>query len=307
MKRLMLALTAALTLSVTAGVSVANAWHYQVVTATAKCDTTKGIYNVTVTASSPGYANPYAENVNPSTIDGSTKGNVTVKGDIAWPGTSDTEPFSVTVTVDGSCTAPAPPPPPQCPSGYTQDAGSTSTALLCTKTVTNTVYGTPSCPSGTNQTAAGQGFVVCNTTNTVTNTVQAPPSTNTVYGSPTCPAGTTQTASGQGFVVCSTTNTVPGPARVTTKTVTQVKTVYGKPACPANTTKVKSGNGFVVCQLPTRTVVKYHVKPAKRIVVYGHPKCTGKHVVAIGHGKGSVTCMKILPLVKTGTSPQTAG
>jgi hypothetical protein len=106
-----------------------------------------------------------------------------------------------------------PPTTPQCPEGYTS-AGMSGDVLLCTKetVVTQTVFGTPTCPSGTSpEGPAVDGAIVCDKviTNTVTNTV-----TQTVFGTPTCPSGSTQIGSGQGTVTCQVTK-----VQIQTKTV----------------------------------------------------------------------------------------
>lgn len=128
-----------------------------------------------------------------------------------------------------------PPPPPQgkCPAGYSQDAGSTSGMLLCTRTITNT--------------------------NTVT--MLGPTQTKTVYGNPQCPSGTTETSRGQGYVVCE----VPGP----TQTIIKTKVVYGHPECPARFKQSRRGKGFVAC---TRTVVRNHVRTVIKVRVVKAPK-----------------------------------
>jgi len=61
--------------------------------------------------------------------------------------------------------------PKQCPAGYTQDAGSTSDMLLCTRTVTiekvvvhavtKTVYGKPKCPKGFKSLKSKPGTALC--------------------------------------------------------------------------------------------------------------------------------------------------
>jgi len=92
-------------------------------------------------------------------------------------------------------------PPGQCPEGTKQISDS---PLTCEKDVTNTVtntvtqtvtvYGSPSCPAGSTQTSSGPGYVVCNTTTTVT----APAGT--------CPAGF-KTVPGSNPVQCTKTVT----------------------------------------------------------------------------------------------------
>ena len=120
----------------------------------------------------------------------------------------------------GSATPPPPPPPPpppgQCPAGTTQIG---TNPLVCLKTITNTVtntvtqtvtvYGSPACPVGTTQTGSGQGYVVCNTTTTIT-----PPAG-------VCPSGY-DTVTGSNPVQC---------IKTVTKTVTKVvvKKVPAKP------------------------------------------------------------------------------
>ena len=89
-----------------------------------------------------------------------------LSGKDGQPGNNDCIP-----PVPASPTTPVTPLQKQCPAGYTQDAGSASDMLLCTRTVTvekvverfvtKTVFGKPKCPKGTKLMKRGPGSVTC--------------------------------------------------------------------------------------------------------------------------------------------------
>lgn len=170
----------------------AFAWHANNVVASATCDASNGVYNVSATITqNSSYPGAFVKSISPSTFSGSTSGSQHVTVVLGWPNSTDTQVWNLTVNLDGKCTKPVTV-IPSCPDGYTSD-GLQNGVLLCTRTVTNTV------------------------TQTVTNTV-------TVYGTPICPSGDTMLAQGQGYVVCQppiSQNIVKVPVKVT-----QVKVVY---------------------------------------------------------------------------------
>jgi hypothetical protein len=123
------------------------------------------------------------------------------------------------------------PPSGSCPEGTTVIS---TNPLVCLKTVTNTVtqtvtvYGTPTCPAGSTQTSSGPGYVVCNTTTTVT----APAGT--------CPAGFT-TVPGSNPVQCTKTVVKVVIKKVPVKAKPKPKPPHHKAHKPAKPKKHTTG------------------------------------------------------------------
>ena len=233
----------------------ALAWHVDNAIATASCNSATGTYtiDVSVTPNSQ-YPNPLVTDISPTSVPGNTTGSVKVTATVVWSTSSDTQSLTLyTPSLNGDCTMPAPPPAPSptCPDGTTQDSSSTSTVLVCVKTVTNTV------------------------------TVTGPTVTNTVYGTPApCVAPAVQTGSGDGSIQCTVTvtNTVttPGPVQYVSKTVrvasapkTIVRNHYIK--VPAKPVKPK----IVVRYVKSKPIVIHVPTSAPRHVIVPVRETTG--------------------------------
>jgi hypothetical protein len=82
----------------------AGAWHAADATAVTRCDTTRGLYDVTATVTQSGqWPGAFVRSVNPSTIPGGTTGPVTITIVVAWTTTTETQTFKRTLTLDGKC------------------------------------------------------------------------------------------------------------------------------------------------------------------------------------------------------------
>lgn len=209
-------------------VSSAAAWNAIGVTVSADCvvDT----YKVSVTIQqSQQYPGAFVKSVSPASFTGITSGTQPVTVVIGWPNSTDTQTFNKSVTLDGKCIAS--PPAPKCPAGTVQDSSSTSSVLVCIKTVEKpvpgpTVYVDRPVPGPT-----------------VTNNVPVPgptvyvdkpgperivEKTVTVYGKAVCPKGYKTAKGGPGAVLCTKTIT---NIRTKIKTITKVRVVRAsKPA-----------------------------------------------------------------------------
>ena len=183
MKKIAAAAMAALTAAVIGITAPAAFAHTSGLGVAAVCNTQTGMYDVTWTVGPTTNLDlsPAITQSDRVAIPASTKltsASTNFKESIAGTATSvsaaitvlwtneESHVYQASTTLDGKCVKPTPPPAPVCPDGY-NSAGSSNGVLLCTRTVTNTntvtntVYGKPSCPAGSTQSAAGEGYVVC--------------------------------------------------------------------------------------------------------------------------------------------------
>lgn len=114
----------------------ALAWHSDGVAVSAICNQETHTYDVSATIQqSSGYPGATIKSITPSSFPGTTSGTKAVVVVIKWPNSNDTQTWTKTVTLAGTCVQP-PPPPPTCPEGYHQQGESTNPLLCLKETVT---------------------------------------------------------------------------------------------------------------------------------------------------------------------------
>jgi hypothetical protein len=101
---LRLALLATIIVTVCVSVQQADAWHAIDVQAGAKCNAQTGEYDITATIlQSQDWPGATVKSLTPLTLPGSTAGTRTVTIVIGWAATSETQTFTRTVSLSGSC------------------------------------------------------------------------------------------------------------------------------------------------------------------------------------------------------------